>query len=60
MLKALPKFTMLQRGETTAEIFKQKDNLLREILFPAPVAVKLNNITTAYYPLKIPIPSRAS
>ena len=60
MLKALLKFPILQRGETTAEIFKQKDNLLREMLFLAPAAVKLNDIATAHYPPEIPIPSRVS
>ena len=60
MLKALPKFPILHRGETIAEIFKQKDNLLRKILFLAPAAVKLDNIATAHYPPEIPIPSRVS
>ena len=60
MPKALLKFPILQRGETTAETFKQKDNLLKEILFSAPAAVKLDNIATAHYPPEIPIPSRVS
>ena len=53
MPKALPKFLILQRGEITAELFKQKDALLQEVLFPSSAAAKLDNITTARYPPKI-------
>ena len=58
ILKALPKFSPLQRGEITAELFEQKDALLREVLFPPPAAAKLDDIATARYPPEIQIPKR--
>ena len=58
MPKALLKFPTLQRGEITAELFKQKDALLQEVLFPPPAAAKLDDIATARYPPEIQILKR--